>query len=71
MIRKIDSFQLVAESHDQGFADVPSAGNWTWLELAILENETAWQPKYADGIELVWKSHYNRFLTEDYGWVGL
>lgn len=68
-IRKIDRLQLLAESHDQGFADVPSAGNWTWFELAILENECAHAPRLKDGVELVWRSHDNRFLLEDFGWV--
>lgn len=48
---------------------MPSAGNWTWFELAILENESAFAPRVKDGVELVWKSHYNRFLSEEYGWV--
>jgi hypothetical protein len=68
-IRKIKAVQLIAESHDQEFCDVPSAGNWTWLELAILEDDSAWEPRVQDGVQLVWKSHYNRFMSENYDWV--
>ncbi|CAO2648169.1 Nn.00g090910.m01.CDS01 [Neocucurbitaria sp. VM-36] len=67
-IRRIDRLQLYAESHDQGFADNESGGNWTWFELAILEDEYSKAPRAKDGIELVWKSHRNRFLTDEYGW---
>ncbi|UNI22755.1 hypothetical protein JDV02_008616 [Purpureocillium takamizusanense] len=69
-IRKIDRLQLLADSHDQGYADVTSGGNWTWFELAILEDESAYKPRVKDGVELVWKSHYNRFLEEEFGWDG-
>jgi hypothetical protein len=68
-IQRITQLQLYAESHDQGFADEPSGGNWTWFELAILEDGKATAPRMKDGIELVWKSHRNRFLTDDYDWV--
>ena len=68
-IRKIDRLRLIAESHDQGHADITSAGNWTWFELAILQDESAYQPRVKDGVALVWKSHDNRFLEDDFGWV--
>ncbi|KAK1564265.1 uncharacterized protein LY79DRAFT_675155 [Colletotrichum navitas] len=61
IIRTITQVQLVAESHDQGFADVPDAGNWTWLELAILNDAHAKQPKSVGGVVMVWTSHYNNF----------
>lgn len=68
-ILKMRWIQLVAESHDQGFADVPSAGNWTWLEVAIMADAAASQPKVVGGVEMVWTSHHNNFLTSEYGWV--
>ncbi|KND90485.1 Calcium-independent phospholipase A2-gamma [Tolypocladium ophioglossoides CBS 100239] len=68
-IRKMCRLQLVADSHDQGYADVPSAGNWTWFELAILESESAFAPRVKDGVELVWKSHDNNFLSRAYEWA--
>lgn len=61
--------QLVAESHDQGYCDDPDAGNWTWFELAIMENDEAVSPRVKDGIELTWVSHKNRFTEGEYGWV--
>jgi len=70
-IRKIDRLQLLADSHDQGYADITSGGNWTWFELAILEDESAYKPRVKDGVDLVWKSHDNRFLEEEFGWVRL
>lgn len=68
-ISKIDRLQLFTDSRDQGEADVPSAGNWTWFELVILEDETAFAPRVKDGVELVWKSHDNNFLAKEYGLV--
>ncbi|CZR57037.1 uncharacterized protein PAC_06926 [Phialocephala subalpina] len=67
-ISKIHDLQLFAESRDQGQADDPLAGNWTWFELAILESETSKVPRKKDGIELIWLSHQNRFESEEYGW---
>lgn len=68
-IRRIDGLQLVAESHDQGYADDESAGNWTWLEIAIFESEMATAPRVKDGVELVWIRHPNHFKQADYDWV--
>ncbi|KAI9935105.1 hypothetical protein ASPWEDRAFT_31438 [Aspergillus wentii DTO 134E9] len=67
-IRSIHSLQLYVESHDQGYADDESAGNWTWFEIAILENESAETAKINKGVELVWLSHRNNFLTRKYEW---
>ncbi|KAK5434364.1 hypothetical protein LTR34_003877 [Exophiala xenobiotica] len=68
-IERLHGLQLIAESHDQGFSDVPSAGNWTWFELALMENERSDSPRVKDDVKLTWYSHVNRFCTEDYGWV--
>jgi len=68
-IERLHSLQLIAESHDQSFCDVPSAGNWTWFELAVMENEHSESPGIKDGIELTWISHLNRLRTSEYGWV--
>jgi hypothetical protein len=65
----LHGLQLIAESHDQGFSDVLSAGNWTWFELALMENERSDSPRVKDDVKLTWYSHVNRFCTEDYGWV--
>lgn len=52
-IRHIDSIQLFAESHDQGAAKKLFYGNWTWFELAIIENDMFKEPKRLNGVELV------------------
>ncbi|KAF3910728.1 hypothetical protein ABW21_db0208933 [Orbilia brochopaga] len=67
-IRRIHGIQLYAESHDQGFCDTPDAGNWTWFELGIYEDDQAEFPRVKDGISLVWRSHYNFFDSDEYGW---
>ncbi|KAF3003991.1 hypothetical protein E8E14_007678 [Neopestalotiopsis sp. 37M] len=67
-IQPIKSIRLFAESHDQGFAEDPNAGNWTWFELAIFESPTSKTPRSKDGVELVWESHTNRFKTTEYEW---
>ncbi|KAJ8109063.1 hypothetical protein OPT61_g7729 [Boeremia exigua] len=67
-INHIDVIQLWAESHDQGALRNSYLGNWTWFELAILEDEKSTTPKVMNGVELVWKSHRNRFQTSDYAW---
>ncbi|KAL1629248.1 hypothetical protein SLS56_005471 [Neofusicoccum ribis] len=70
LIRRIRGLKLFAESHDQGFCDDESAGNWTWLELAILENESATAPKTTEnGVELTWTSHSNELCCADYKWL--
>ncbi|KAK6524472.1 hypothetical protein TWF281_011380 [Arthrobotrys megalospora] len=67
-IRKIDSVQLFAESHDQGYCENPDQGNWTWFELGIYENEESSAPRKDGGIDLIWRSHYNHFSEYDYKW---
>lgn len=59
----------MAESHDQGWADNPDAGNWSWLELIILGNENSGAPRSNNGVDLVWRSHRNPNRTEQFGWV--
>ncbi|KAL1614869.1 hypothetical protein SLS54_009423 [Diplodia seriata] len=69
-IRKIRGLRLFADSHDQGWCSDRKAGNWTWLELAILPDESATSPKTAaNGLELVWTSHVNCLATNDYAWL--
>ncbi|KAF4977237.1 hypothetical protein FZEAL_6220 [Fusarium zealandicum] len=67
-IQRIHSLKLVAESHDQGFTDDPLAGNWTWFEIVLLENKYSEEPRMKDGIQLVWVSHRNLFLSQEFGW---
>ncbi|KAL0258036.1 hypothetical protein SLS55_007207 [Diplodia seriata] len=69
-IRMIRGLRLFADSHDQGWCSDRKAGNWTWLELAILPDESATSPKTAaSGLELVWTSHVNSLATKDYTWL--
>ncbi|KAF8238015.1 FabD/lysophospholipase-like protein [Tricholoma matsutake] len=67
-IKRLHSIQLLAESCDQGFADVPSAGNWTWFEVGVYVDASASVLKEKEGIKLAWKSHSNRFMSQEYGW---
>lgn len=69
MIKHINCIQLFAESHDQGTEKELFYGNWTWFELAILDNESSTEPKKLSGVELVWKSHRSRFQTDSFDWV--
>lgn len=68
-IEKLHSLQLITECHDQGYCSEPENGNWTWFELAIMENENATSPRIKNGIELIWISHINRFCTSEFDWV--
>jgi hypothetical protein len=70
-IERLRSIQLLAQSHDQGFVDDPSAGNWTWFELAIFENASAQVPKVKDNVKFQWTSHHNRMSTEESDWVSV
>ncbi|KAK6531861.1 hypothetical protein TWF694_003026 [Orbilia ellipsospora] len=67
-IRRLDHIQLYAESHDQGFCDNPDLGNWTWFELAIYEDDQAEFPRSKGGVDLIWRSHYNAFSTNEFKW---
>lgn len=71
LIARLHCLKLIAESCDQGFVSDEKGGNWTWFEIAILENNESKQPKLKDGIQLTWVSHENRFNTDQYGWVML
>jgi hypothetical protein len=67
MIRAI---KLFAESHDQGFVSALEQGNWTWLELVILDSKDATSPKKdRNGKELVVTSHTNKVGSKDYEWM--
>ncbi|KAJ6011672.1 hypothetical protein N7451_003084 [Penicillium sp. IBT 35674x] len=67
---KSPSVQLFADTHDQGWVDDRALGNWTWLEVAIYENESSDYPRTREGVELVWMSHKNDMGSEQYDWVG-
>ncbi|KAB2571190.1 Tyrosinase [Lasiodiplodia theobromae] len=69
-IRLINGVKLFAESHDQGFCGDDEQGNWTWLEIAILEKEQDTSPKKIGKEELSKESHMNSFCTKDYTWLG-
>ncbi|KAH6896058.1 hypothetical protein B0T10DRAFT_397392 [Thelonectria olida] len=66
LIERITGIQFIASSHDQGVANDPSAGNWTWFEIGIIKGKTSKKK----GKALTWMSHVNRFLSEDFGWDG-
>lgn len=67
MIRGI---KLYTESHDQGFVDKEMDGNWTWVELAIFDNEQAPSPKRDhDGKEIVVVSHPNKVKSKQDEWL--
>lgn len=67
MIRGI---KLFAESHDQGYVSDSMRGNWTWFQLAILDNAQATSPKRKrDGQELVVMSHSNKVRSKTYHWL--
>ncbi|KAH8881049.1 FabD/lysophospholipase-like protein, partial [Thozetella sp. PMI_491] len=68
LIDRLSGIQLFASSHDQGKADDVSAGLWTWIELVLLQDEHAEDPIQEDGIELAWRSHRNRPLSDDFSW---
>ncbi|KAL7900614.1 Monophenol monooxygenase [Trichoderma sp. SZMC 28014] len=69
-IRRIRGLKLFAESHDQGWVDDETRGNWTWLELAILENESETSPKRdKDGNELTFTSHMNKIKSHTFEWL--
>ncbi|KAF4555209.1 Hypothetical protein D9617_3g022810 [Elsinoe fawcettii] len=68
VFQRIKTIQLFAESHDQGPISDEHVGNWTWFELAIYDRPTAGSPRYEEGVELVWRSHRNRFQTTSYDW---
>ncbi|KAL1613497.1 hypothetical protein SLS54_010562 [Diplodia seriata] len=63
-IQRIHGLKIFAETHDQGFCDNPAGGNWTWVELAILEKEPDASPKKSNGVELVWYDHSIRHDVE-------
>ncbi|KAK4140617.1 FabD/lysophospholipase-like protein [Dichotomopilus funicola] len=62
----IESVQLIAESHDQGFVDDRAAGNWTWFELCILDNAQATVPVTRGEILLTWESHQTSMGCGEY-----
>ncbi|CEJ54942.1 hypothetical protein PMG11_01228 [Penicillium brasilianum] len=65
----LQSVQLFADTHDQGWVDDRALGNWTWLEVAIYENESSDSPRQREGVELVWLSHKNDMESSQYGWL--
>ncbi|KAF7968406.1 hypothetical protein HWV62_30643 [Athelia sp. TMB] len=52
-----------------GWVDDPTAGNWTWFELAILKNMSAQTPRTRNaGTRLSWLSHKNSMKSSTYEW---
>lgn len=67
-IKYLQSIQLITETHDQGYVDDRARENWTWLELAIYEDEHATSPKVKEGVKLVWQSHKNVMGSDKFVW---
>ena len=68
-IDALQSVQLFADTHDQGHVDDRALGNWTWLEIALYDNESSEKPRVREGVELVWQSHKNDMGSKEYDWV--
>jgi hypothetical protein len=68
-IEALQSVQLFADTHDQGWVGDRALGNWTWLEIALYENGTMDSPRTREGVELSWQSHKNDMGSKEYGWV--
>lgn len=69
MIKYLQGVQLHTETHDQGYVTDRAQGNWTWLELAIYENESSDSPRVKEDVELLWQSHRNSMGSEKFVWV--
>lgn len=65
IIPRIEDIQLKTHGHDQGACDDPSAGSWSWYDLAILESTNATEPRVKDGRALVWRSHNNEIAKRE------
>ncbi|KAJ7469448.1 acyl transferase/acyl hydrolase/lysophospholipase [Mycena latifolia] len=65
LIPRIEDVQLKTHGHDQGACDDPSAGSWSWYDLAILESTKATEPRVKDGRALVWRSHNNEIAHRE------
>ncbi|GME65109.1 FabD/lysophospholipase-like protein [Neofusicoccum parvum] len=68
-IRRMRGLRLFAESHDQGMVSDKCQGNWTWFELAILENESDTSPRWENGVQLVQFYESNRMASKKYRWL--
>lgn len=68
-IDALHSVQLFADTHDQGWVTDRALGNWTWLEIALYDNESSNTPKLREGVELVWHSHKNDMGSKEFDWV--
>ncbi|KAL2885210.1 Di-copper centre-containing [Ceratocystis lukuohia] len=67
MIRVI---KLFTKSHDRRSINDLKQGNWTWVELVILDNKDATSPKKSrKGKELVVTSHSNKANSKNYEWM--
>ena len=61
---RVVQLQLSTQSHDQGFVDDSSRGNFTWFEIALFPDSEATEPRRGpDGAQLVWKSHNNQLAN--------
>ncbi|KAG5654012.1 hypothetical protein H0H81_008321 [Sphagnurus paluster] len=65
MVEKVVEIQLQTLSRDQGWADDES-GSWSWFEVIVLDSPEASEPKFKDGLSLVWLSHYNNIADEEF-----
>ena len=69
VIKYLQGVQLHTEIHDQGYVTDRAQGNWTWLELAIYENESSDSPRVKEDVKLLWQSHKNSMGSKEFVWV--
>ena len=54
----VEKIQLSTNAHNQGTAENPESGTWTWFDIVVLKSPSDTTPKtLKDGRSLVWMSH--------------
>jgi hypothetical protein len=62
---RVIELQLSTVSKDQGRPDDPSAGLWSWFDIAILPHVDATEPVTVNDNKLVWRSHGNMWFKPE------
>ncbi|KZV92660.1 hypothetical protein EXIGLDRAFT_718113 [Exidia glandulosa HHB12029] len=65
-LQHIAALQLRTYSHDQGWANDPDAGSWTWFDVCIATPQKVLAIRPADGTELRWRSHSNPVASKKF-----
>ena len=60
------ALQLVTYSQDQGWADFPDQGSWSWFDVCIADAAFHVRTR-EDGSRLQWTSHCNPITSEELG----